>query len=226
MENDANELPTNLGNTGSDQASSTNSGHSFSDPVTAYTANGNIEAHSAVTWLESNGIRSYAVEDNSGASLFAFGTISQFHKPQVFVERSHLERAKELLQQFERQRHERRKDLENADPVTSECEDCGESSEFPASQDGTTQNCPKCGAYMDVGSFDWPEDYDAVEEELEPHVPDNVEDAIDAAALRDSEGDWDEAIAAYQQVANLWPEHKTYAENCIVEIRAKIEAAK
>ena len=58
----------------------------FIKPVVVYTANGNLEAHSVVTWLESNGVASYAVEDNSGASLFAFGTISQFHKPQVFVD--------------------------------------------------------------------------------------------------------------------------------------------
>ena len=49
-------------------------------PIVAYTANGNLEAHSVVAWLGSNGIHAYAVEDNSGVSLFAFGTISQFHK--------------------------------------------------------------------------------------------------------------------------------------------------
>ncbi|MEO9593840.1 putative signal transducing protein, partial [Rhodopirellula bahusiensis] len=94
-------------------------------PTLAYTASGNLEAHAIVTWLQSNGVRAYAVEDNSGVSLFAFGTISQFHKPQVFVEESDLQRAGDLLRQFESQRDRRRADLENAPAIKSECEECG-----------------------------------------------------------------------------------------------------
>ena len=30
------------------------------------------------------------------------------------------------------------------------CEECGRASEWPASQMGTTQDCPHCGAYMDI----------------------------------------------------------------------------
>lgn len=131
------------------------------NPIVAYTANGNLEAHSVVQWLESNGVASYAVEDNSGVSLFAFGTISQFHKPQVFIDKSDTDRARELLRQFEDQREKRRHELDDAPPVTSECEDCGASSDFPASQNGTTQNCPVCHAFMDVGTFDWPDDTDS-----------------------------------------------------------------
>lgn len=94
-----------------EDASSNPEQNPLPDPVVAYTANGNLEAHSAVTWLESNGVRSYAVEDNSGASLFAFGT---------------------------------------------------------------TQNCPKCGAYMDAGIFDWPEDYGTVEDEPKSQLVEDV----------------------------------------------------
>ena len=136
-------------------------------PIVAYTANGNLEAHSVVAWLGSNGIHAYAVEDNSGVSLFAFGTISQFHKPQVFVDKPDIERAGELLRQFEEQRDERSKKLDNAAPITSECDECGASSEFPASQGGTTQNCPKCHAFMDVGEICWPDDDDFGDAETE-----------------------------------------------------------
>lgn len=34
--------------------------------------------------------------------------------------------------------------------VAAVCEECGQSSEWPASQMGTTQDCPHCGAYMDI----------------------------------------------------------------------------
>jgi hypothetical protein len=34
--------------------------------------------------------------------------------------------------------------------VTAACEECGESSEWPAAEMGTTQDCPHCGCFMDV----------------------------------------------------------------------------
>lgn len=72
----------------------------IADPALAYTANDNLELHTVVMWLHSAGVRAYAVEDNSGASLYVFGTISQFHKPQVYVDKADLEEAGELLRQF------------------------------------------------------------------------------------------------------------------------------
>lgn len=155
----------------------------FKQPVVAYTANGNLEAHSVVTWLQSNGVQAYAVEDNSGVSLFAFGTLSQFHKPQVFVDKIDLHRAGELLRRFEQQRNERRRKSADAPAIESKCEECGALSEFPATQNGTTQNCPQCHAFMDVGVFDWPDDVDFGVSEVDSQgIPDNAEDAIDAAS--------------------------------------------
>jgi hypothetical protein len=196
------------------------------DPVPAYTANGNLEAHSAVTWLESNGVRSHAVEDNSGVSLFMFGTISQFHKPQVFVDRQDLERAGDLLRQFEVQRDKRRQELDDAPPIKSECEECGELSEFPGSQNGTTQNCPKCHAFMDVGSFDWPDDFDFGVTDTKPDSPDNADDAMDAASKLEKGGDWDDAITAYEAIADRWPEHARYVANCIADVQRKLDASR
>jgi hypothetical protein len=195
-------------------------------PVVAYTANGNLEVHSVVTWLESNGIRAYAVEDNSGVSLYGFGTISQFHKPQVFVDKCDLDRAIDLLRQFEQRRQAQRKKADDAPPIISDCEQCGESTRFPASQDGTTQNCPKCGAFMDVGTFDWPDDFDyGTEEAQSQNTPETAEDAIDAAVSLDRRGDWDEAIDAYRSAAKRWPEHARYIDNCIAEIERKRDQA-
>ena len=34
--------------------------------------------------------------------------------------------------------------------VEAVCEECGKSSQWPASQMGTTQDCPHCHNYMDV----------------------------------------------------------------------------
>jgi len=197
----------------------------FIKPVVVYTANGNLEAHSVVTWLESNGVASYAVEDNSGASLFAFGTISQFHKPQVFVDNTDMDRARTLMREFEATRNKHRKRVDAAAPINAECEECGATSEFPASQDGTTQNCPVCNSFMDVGVFDWPDDYATGDGDAEIALPDNAEEAIDAAAMLDQGGDWNDAIAAYQVAAQRWPEHAAYVDACIASIQRKLDAA-
>jgi len=85
----------------------------------------------------SAGVRAYAVEDNSGASLYVFGTISQFHKPRVYVDKADLEEAGELLRQFEAKRDARRRDPDGGPSISAQCEECGAWSGFPASQDGT-----------------------------------------------------------------------------------------
>ncbi|TWT75794.1 hypothetical protein CA13_73670 [Planctomycetes bacterium CA13] len=225
MSRNPNEPPSDTSGESSDVPSINNDRDSLETPTLAYTANGNLEAHSVVTWLQSHGVRAYAVEDNSGVSLFAFGTISQFHKPQVFVDKTDLKSAVDLLREFETQRDRRRKDLDNLPPIESECEECGVSSEFPASQDGTTQNCPKCNAFMDVGGHDWPEDFDFGEVDAPTPSELTADDAIDAASRLDKLGDWLDAIHAFRDIASQWPEHATYAANCISAIQRKIDAA-
>ena len=39
---------------------------------------------------------------------------------------------------------------EQRGPMEVVCEECGETSVFPPSQHGSTQDCPYCGAYLDV----------------------------------------------------------------------------
>lgn len=127
------------------------------EPKLAYTASGNQEANGIVGLLESHGIAAFAVEDTSAGGFFAFGIIGQIHKPQVFVEAADAQRAAEFLRDYEQKRKLQSQELADAQPVESECEDCGTVSAFPAVQDGTVQNCPKCQALMDVGTFEWPE---------------------------------------------------------------------
>jgi hypothetical protein len=44
----------------------------------------------------------------------------------------------------------REKRLQRTGTVSAVCEDCGQSSEWPADAMGTTETCPNCGAYMDI----------------------------------------------------------------------------
>jgi hypothetical protein len=40
--------------------------------------------------------------------------------------------------------------IQRTEPVTAICEECGKSATFPPSEQGTVQDCPHCGKYMDV----------------------------------------------------------------------------
>lgn len=44
----------------------------------------------------------------------------------------------------------RRKRAQRSGTISAVCEECGRSSDWPASAMGTTENCPHCAAYMDI----------------------------------------------------------------------------
>ena len=128
----------------------------FQKPSLAYTAEDNIEAQSVAQMLIANNVAAYAVEDNAGASLF--GSLTQ-DNPKVFVEEADLQKALELVAQFTENKVAASKSESEAParPILAECEECNASSVFPGEANGTTQICPKCQAYMDVGDLGWGE---------------------------------------------------------------------
>jgi hypothetical protein len=131
----------------------------FKKPVIVYTAATNVEAHMIVDMLHANGVPAHADEDQSGVSLWAFGTISQFHQPNIWVDEIHLKSAAALIQDFEDKKRARNTPVEGPGKIHVVCEDCGKTSSFPSSLDGTTQDCPHCGAYVDVGELPWDDDF-------------------------------------------------------------------
>ncbi|PQO45748.1 putative signal transducing protein [Blastopirellula marina] len=131
----------------------------FQKPVIVYTAATNLEAHLIVEMLLTSGISAHTVEDQSGVSLWAFGTISQFHKPNIWVDESTAQQAADLIRDFEEQRKARNTPVDGAGEIQVSCEDCGKTTSFPSSLDGTTQVCQHCGAYVDVGELGWDEDF-------------------------------------------------------------------
>lgn len=128
------------------------------NPAKAYTAASNVEAHLIVDLLHSKGIPAHAIEDQSGVSLWMFGTISQYHKPNIWVDKPDVTRARELISEFEAKKLERYEAETKGDDLSVTCEDCGKVTTFPNSLDGTTQECKHCYAYMDVGDLPWDED--------------------------------------------------------------------
>jgi len=145
------------------------------DPVAVYNAASNVEALLVRDALIAAGIEAHVTEDLSPVGTWVGGLIPEIHKPQVWVERTDVERAGGALDEYERRLLQRRRAGEgeagSGPPIEVECEECGGLASFPAAQRGSVQECPQCGAYIDVGgeelSDDWkssqPED-DAPEE--------------------------------------------------------------
>jgi hypothetical protein len=92
-----------------------------------------------------------------------FGNLSQLNNPQVWVDQTNVEAAAPLLVEYERERKRRQSKVaaskvSGAASIDVVCEECGKPTSFPASKNGTTQDCSHCGAFVDVGDeepFDW-----------------------------------------------------------------------
>jgi hypothetical protein len=120
------------------------------DPFAAYNAASNVEASIVCGLLQDAGIEAMVIEDVSQAGIWVGGFAGEIHKPQVWIERADIDRAKPVLDEYERRAAERRKPG-TGEPIEVTCEECGKKSTFPASQKGTVQTCPHCNAYVDVG---------------------------------------------------------------------------
>jgi hypothetical protein len=128
------------------------------DPIVVYAAAGNLEAQMIADMLNAKGIAAFAEEDQSGVSLWACGTISQFHKPRIYVEKAASEAAARIIADFEEQKWQRQYPSDGEGRFEVVCEECGKQTTFPASLNGTTQNCSHCQAFVDVGEFAWDDD--------------------------------------------------------------------
>jgi hypothetical protein len=124
----------------------------INDPITAYNAANNIEAHLVCELLISFGIEAKAIEDVSqiGTAWYG-GLLPEIHKPQVWIDRSDIERAKPILVEYERQASHRRNVPTTGSTIEVTCEECGKQSSFPEEQKGSVQDCPHCHAFVDVG---------------------------------------------------------------------------
>ena len=130
------------------------------DPVAIYNAANNMQAIFVRDALIAAGIDAFVIEDVSQVGTWVGGLIPEIHKPQVWVERADIERARPVLEEFER----RAKELRDAragggapgPEIEVACEECGRTASFPAVQQGSVQECPHCGAYVDVGEEEAP----------------------------------------------------------------------
>jgi hypothetical protein len=121
------------------------------DPVAIYNAANNVEALLVREALLASGIEAHSVDDATPVGAWMFGLIPEIHKPQVWVDRGETLRARQVIDDFETRAAEQRQRSGEAPDVSVVCEECGKTASFPASQLGSVESCPHCGAYVDVG---------------------------------------------------------------------------
>ncbi len=128
---------------------------SLRDPFAAYNAANNIEAHLVCHLLVEAGIEAMVIEDVSQVGVWWGGTVSEIHKPQVWIERADVEKARPVLTEYDRRSAERRAAEQQTEaeaaPITATCGSCGKTAEFARALNGTVQICPHCRRYLDVG---------------------------------------------------------------------------
>jgi rubredoxin len=118
------------------------------DPLAVYNAANNLEAHLLRNLLADAGIEAFVTEDVSQIGAWLGGLVPEIHKPQVWIDRADTDRAKPVLDDYERRLAER----ENTGSVESDsegseaavCLACGET--LTAGQ----SECSACGwSYAD-----------------------------------------------------------------------------
>lgn len=132
------------------------------NPIAVYNARTNLEAHVITMFLIEAGIDAQATEDHSLVGLWMFGTLPEIHKPQVWVSGADAERARQLLVEHEDRLAERLQgESEGAStaPIDIVCEECQQATSFPPALRGTIQDCPHCGAYVDVEPSDGDDEF-------------------------------------------------------------------
>lgn len=107
----------------------------------------------AATWLTDNDIAAQVMDQNTLGGLEGLTSwlgVSARGLEVWVDDPARVDEARALLAEHEAALAQRASEAEQRGPTEVVCEECGQSSVFPAEQYGTTQECPKCNVYVDV----------------------------------------------------------------------------
>ena len=108
------------------------------DPVPAYNGVDTVEVHILQNMLDEAGIDAFIMEDDSPVGFWIGGRMPEIHKPQVWIERVDIDRAKPILDEYERLIAERRAaDADqdtNVQPIKVTCDECHKEAVYPHAQ--------------------------------------------------------------------------------------------
>lgn len=150
------------------------------DPRCVHVAPDLRTADLLATWLGEKGFKcEVVVPENPAAPPDGIG-LTEHAAPGVEVRVIDVDEAARAVEMIEEQREalkeirsrqERR--AARTGTVTAVCEECGKSSEWPAADMGSTQECPHCARYMDVPDpdDDWGDVDFGTEDDEPPPAP-------------------------------------------------------
>jgi hypothetical protein len=153
------------------------------DPRAVLTTDSHKVSETVVEWLAAEGIAAEVIVPRSSTTTDPLTGLTEA-PPEVelevrVIDVAKVDDARKLLsdvQRTARLREIRERRSNRTGTVTAVCEDCGKSSEWPASAMGTTDFCPHCQAYMDIPD---PEDDWAEVDVGESEESDETEDPAD-----------------------------------------------
>jgi hypothetical protein len=139
----------------------------YRDPRCVHVDDSLAHANLVVVWLESQGIFAQVMNELTLGGFDGLVSILPnklgIRGVEVWVDDpANAERARQMLAEHAELLVSKAARSGNVDAL---CEECGATSTFPAAEQGTIQDCPHCGAMLDVPDADG--DWDVGEPEIE-----------------------------------------------------------
>lgn len=121
------------------------------DPVCIRRTNTLEEAEILIAWLDERGVKATVLDPDS-TGVFAFGVTDPEGVEIYVADEETAERAKTLLAEHDREREEAASTSDAPTLIEVKCDECEQLNSFSSDLAGTVQECPECGAFIDVPS--------------------------------------------------------------------------
>src|SRR3954463_4442921 len=125
----------------------------YRDPKCVHIDNNLARARLVAGWLDGQGIPAAVMDENTLGGFEGLVSILpsklSLRGVEVWVTNpADADRARQLIAEHAAELKTTR--ANRTGEIQATCEECGAAATFPASDQGTVQHCPQCGAYMDV----------------------------------------------------------------------------
>jgi hypothetical protein len=129
------------------------------DPKCVYVADSMGLAEVVATWLAEQGFPAEVMNQATlgglrGLTPYALSGVSADGVEVWVQDAAHADDARKALAEQARRAAAEQAAREAAPPVEVVCEDCNQTSTFAGKERGSVQDCPHCGAYLDVPGDD------------------------------------------------------------------------
>ncbi len=135
------------------------------DPRSVFTSDDHAAAEFVAEWLGKQGIDSELIthiKESDGVGLTPFSDSQSTSHMEVFVKNiDDVETVKKLIVENQESilQEAKKRDETTPEKIAVVCDHCGKTAVYPGTMQGTVQECPYCGEYLDVpggeDEFDW-----------------------------------------------------------------------